>query len=212
MPEDVLTGAKTVVAFFIPFDEGIIASNIPGIDASRPWAEAYIRTNELIKTISLEVSAVLEHEGYPAGLIPATHNFDEKKLISDWSHRHIAFLAGLGSFGINNMLITSRGCCGRFGSLVTGWECDTPAEPGAGPADIPPVRERCLYKRRGTCGVCQKKCPAAAYPGGIFDRRICYDRCLKNAELHRTLGLADVCGKCLVGLPCSSGDPSEAPQ
>ncbi|MDR0624280.1 MAG: hypothetical protein LBG10_07595 [Treponema sp.] len=209
MPEELLRGTKTVIAFFIPFDEGIIAGNIPGPDASRGWAEAYIHTNELIQTISGELAALLRQEGSHAGLIPATHNFDEKKLISRWSHRHIAFLAGLGSFGLNNMLITSRGCCGRFGSLVTDWGEAGPvtAVEAAAGEPVPRVRERCLHKSRGTCGLCQMKCPAGAYSGGVFNRKVCYDRCLKNAELHREIGYADVCGKCLAGLPCSSGDP-----
>jgi epoxyqueuosine reductase QueG len=215
LPEDLLRGAKTVISFFIPFEERIVAGNIPGLDASREWAEAYILTNELIQTVSGELAAFLRQNRFHAGLLPATHNFDEKKLISRWSHRHIAFLAGLGSFGLNNMLITSRGCCGRFGSLLTDWEEPGPAAAvaataadAASPAAVLPVRERCLRKSGGTCGLCQKKCPAGAYPGGVFDRRICYDRCLKNAELHRETGLADVCGKCLVGLHCSTRTPA----
>ena len=42
-----------------------------------------------------------------------------KNLISDWSHRHVAVIAGLGKFGLNNMLITDNGCCGRVGSFIT---------------------------------------------------------------------------------------------
>lgn len=32
---------------------------------------------------------------------------------------------------------------------------------------------------------------------------------LNNAEHFTDIGLADVCGKCLVGLPCSFGNPVE---
>jgi hypothetical protein len=32
--------------------------------------------------------------------------------------------------------------------------------------------------------------------------------CLENAEHHKNIGYADVCGKCVVGLPCSFKDPS----
>jgi epoxyqueuosine reductase QueG len=200
LPHDILPGAKTVVSFFIPFQERIIKSNGKGESASREWAETYIRTNELIGRISGELASLLEHEGFHAGQIPATHNFDEKRLVSDWSHRHAAHIAGLGTFGINNMLITERGCCGRFGSLVTDWEAPEITAP-------PPLRERCLHKRGGSCGLCREKCPAGAYSGGVFDRRVCYQRCLQNGELYRDLGLADVCGKCLCGLPCSRGIP-----
>lgn len=37
--------------------------------------------------------------------------------MSEWSHRHAAYIAGLGIFGINNMLITNKGCVGRIPSF-----------------------------------------------------------------------------------------------
>lgn len=209
MPADVLPGAKSIISFFIPFDESIITSNLHGDLASREWAEAYILTNDMIRRIGSGLETVLETAGYHAGKIPATHNFDEERLISDWSHRHIAYIAGLGSFGINNMLITDKGCCGRFGSLVTDLPLPDPADPGGNAAKTKTVQERCLNKRKGSCGVCQKKCPAGAYAAdGTFDPKRCYNQCLKNAELFRDIGLADVCGKCLVGLPCSTMTPA----
>ncbi|MDR2110941.1 MAG: hypothetical protein LBP32_06500 [Spirochaetaceae bacterium] len=201
LPEDVLPGARAVISFFIPFEDGIVRSNIGGSLASEEWALAYVRTNDLIGRIGEALGELLGQGGYRAGKIPATHNFDKKRLISDWSHRHIAYIAGLGTFGINNMLITSRGCCGRFGSLVT--DCpleDSPPSPAPG--------EKCLRKLGGTCGICQKRCPAGAYEPGGFNRHRCYEVCLKNAAFHRAAGCADVCGKCAVGLPCSLRDPT----
>ena len=38
---------------------------------------------------------------------------------SIWSERHIAFICGLGTFGLSRGLITRKGICGRFGSLIT---------------------------------------------------------------------------------------------
>ncbi|HNX60797.1 MAG TPA: epoxyqueuosine reductase, partial [Spirochaetota bacterium] len=138
--------------------------------------------------------------GYRTGKIPATHNFDKVKLISRWSHRHIAHLAGLGTFGINNMLITESGCCGRFGSIIT----DCPVTIG----EKQPVADKCLYKAAGKCGVCVRKCVNGALRFDGFDRHKCYESCLANEELHRSIGKADVCGKCTVGLPCSLSDPT----
>ncbi len=48
---------------------------------------------------------------------------------------------------------------------------------------------------------------AIGIPGVGFDRFRCYDMCLKSGEQFEDLGLADVCGKCVVGLPCSHCDP-----
>jgi epoxyqueuosine reductase QueG len=207
LPEDILPGAKSVVVFFVPFENRIVESNLKGEAASKEWASAYLRTNELLGFISVESEKAINRLNYRVGKIQATHNFDERTLLSRWSHRHIAWIAGLGSFGINNMLITSHGCCGRFGSFVT--DADS-AELGMPlPLNDPsPLPEKCLNKRNGSCGLCIKKCPVGAYAkAGIFDRQKCYAACLNNAELHKEMGFADVCGKCLVGLPCSCGEP-----
>jgi epoxyqueuosine reductase QueG len=124
MPYDILSDAKSIISFFIPFQENIVKSNIKGAMASEEWAMAYIKTNDLIKMINNSIEKLMMKNGYKTGKIPATHNFDVKKLISNWSHRHIAYIAGIGTFGINNMLITKNGCCGRFGSIVINYELD----------------------------------------------------------------------------------------
>jgi len=200
LPDELLPGAKSVVVFFIPLADRIIESNLEGEAASAEWALSYVLTNSLLGFIGDEVEKTLAGSGFQTAKIRATHNFDKETLMSRWSHRHLAWIAGLGSFGLNNMLITSKGCCGRLGSLVTDSDCA-----GLGlPAAAGPQKEKCLNKINGSCGLCLKKCPAGAYAeNGKFLRHKCYEACLKNAELHKSIGLADVCGKCLVGLPCS---------
>jgi len=200
LPLDILPDAKSIVSFFIPFQDCIVESNIEGEIASGEWAEAYVKTNDLIGAISTNISELMEKSGNKAGKIPATHNFNTEKLISNWSHRHIAYLAGIGTFGMNNMLITKNGCCGRFGSVIINCEIREYDH-------ISEIKEKCLNKQNKTCGICQKKCMANAYKNNVYDRRKCYEQCLKNAEIHKKAGFADVCGKCLVGLPCSTREP-----
>jgi len=200
MPGDILQDAKSIISFFIPFRENIVNSNTGGELASEEWAAAYIKTNDLIKTINENIGILMEQNGYKAGKIPATHNFDTEKLISNWSHRHIAYIAGMGTFGINNMLITKNGCCGRFGSTIINYEFKEYRQ-------IQKISEKCLNKLNGSCGVCQAKCINNAYENNFFNRHKCYEQCLKNAEHHKKNGNADVCGKCLVGLPCSTREP-----
>ena len=202
MPHDILPDAKSIISFFIPFTEHIVKSNVDGQMASIEWKEAYIKTNDVIKIISDNIEMLMAENGYKAGKIPATHNFDKEKLISNWSHRHIAWIAGLGTFGINNMLITKNGCCGRFGSIITSYEFNEYKQ-------IPEIREKCLNKLNGSCGICREKCIASAYENNTFDRYKCYEQCLKNSETHKDIGYADVCGKCLVALPCSLNEPQE---
>ena len=126
----------------------------------------------------------------PVGMI------DEEHIYSNWSQRHIAYAAGLGTFGMNNMLITEAGTCGRFYSLITDYPADT---------DGPVRKERCLYKRNGSCGLCVRRCPihALTLKSG-FDRVACQRHL---ADFEKRLG-ADVCGKCTLQLPCTYRIPN----
>ena len=200
MPHDILPDAKSIICFFIPFQESIVKSNTEGTMASKEWVNAYIKTNDLIKTINDKIESLMMQNGYKTGKIPATHNFDVNKLISNWSHRHIAYIAGIGTFGANNMLITKNGCCGRCGSIITNYELNEYKQ-------ISSIKEKCLKKANGTCGICQKKCIVDAYADNTFDRHKCFKQCKKNDEYHNTKGNATVCGKCLVDLPCSTKEP-----
>ena len=200
LPEDLLPGARSVIAYFLPFDERIPRSNWGGRFASEEWAVAYIETNALIAAINARLAAGLRERGHETALIPATHNFDEEILMSDWSHKHVAYIAGLGTFGLHHMLITAQGCAGRLGTLVT----DAVIKPTPRPTG-----EACLHKHNDSCRACVRKCVAGALTetGEDFDRQACYAVCLENGQLHSALGLADVCGKCASIVPCSFTNP-----
>ena len=204
LPEELLKGAKSIVVYFIPFEKRIIDSNLEGDDASVDWAEAYVYTNDLFEYLNAKTSRYFEKFGFIAESIKPSHN--DKTLASRWSHRHIAWLAGLGTFGLNNMLITSKGCCGRINSFITNADCIELDIPLLGDSAL--QAEKCLDKRKGRCGMCRRKCPAGAYDAQVnFSRHKCHEQCLKNGKNFKYLGKADVCGKCLVGLPCSTEDP-----
>jgi epoxyqueuosine reductase QueG len=166
--------------------------------ASRQWAKSYIETNAVIAAIAEHMKRFLEEAGYVVFTTPATHNFDREKLMSDWSHRHAAYVAGLGKFGVNNMLITASGCCGRLGSFLTSLAVDP---------DERDATEACLHRRGIPCLRCVSRCVNNALFEDGFDRKRCYTMCLENGRNFREIGKADVCGKCLVGLPCSLSIP-----
>lgn len=200
VPTDLLADAQTIITYFIPFSKNTVISNINGEGTSREWALAYIATNQLILDLNVHVQGELNQQGYQSALIPATHNFDKQTLMSDWSHRHVAFIAGLGTFGLNNMLITTKGCCGRVGSIVTNLKLQPTLRSG---------QENCLYHHhQGLCKKCVERCVNGALTETGFDRHLCYDQCLYNAAVFGEVGLADVCGKCLVNLPCSFINPT----
>ncbi len=184
--EEVMPHARSIIVYFIPFSEKVVASNVYGIKPSRLWAEAYVATNKLIDRINAALTEKLGKLGYAATGIRATHNFDEVSLLSRWSHKHVAWLAGLGSFGMHTQIVTAKGCSGRLGSLVT--EAELSADVGD--------EEYC-----DLCGECIDRCPYGALSDASLDRKLCYEVLLRNMELYPLK--ADVCGKCVCGVPCS---------
>jgi epoxyqueuosine reductase QueG len=195
MPGDLLPGARSVVSFFLPFDYPVVEANARHRErVAREWAQAYVETNVLIGRITDHLARALASMGVRAAAEPATHNFDPISLVSRWSHKSIAVLAGLGSFGLHHLVITDAGCAGRFGSLAI--DADLP------PTTVP-ARERCLYFHDGSCLECVLSCPAGALDAnGRIDKQRCYRRLRQVAREYQHLALADVCGKCAIG-PCS---------
>ncbi len=199
MPDEVLSAARSVIVYFIPFAEEVVRSNIGGYYSSRLWAYAYVKTNELIVKINEYLARKLERYGYRSAVLPPTHDFDETRLISNWSHKHIAYLAGLGTFGVHTLIITEKGCCGRIGSLIT------QAEFRYGE---PLKEELCLHKRGRSCLQCVRRCKFGALNERGLDKRRCYEVLLENDRYHSDIpSLTDVCGKCCCGVPCDMQAP-----
>ncbi len=202
LPRDVLPGVRTVLSYYVPIRPEISKTNIGGTVASAEWANAYTETNLLFAALNTELIELIRQQGYEAAVPDGATLFDETLLKSRWSQRHVARIAGLGSFGKNNMLITTSGCCGRFSSLVTTFPADPYSEKAG---------EYCLWKTSGgtQCGLCIRRCPAKALTADGFDRRKCYALCRENES--RFPG-SDVCGKCVAGLPCGYRIPPQKQQ
>jgi epoxyqueuosine reductase QueG len=198
LPNELLENARTVITYFIPFEERIAISNRDLEISSKEWAHAYVETNNLIAEVNIFLSKILKSSGYETKIMPATHNFNEKELLSDWSHKHVAYIAGLGDFGLHKMLITERGCCGRLGSLITSAKIEPTTRTN---------NEYCLYFHNQSCMKCVEKCVFDALSIENFDRHKCYNKCLENAKIYAHLGLVDVCGKCVSVVPCSFRNP-----
>jgi epoxyqueuosine reductase QueG len=107
---------------------------------------------------------------------------------SNWSERHAAFTAGLGTFSRNRSLITRLGAAGRFGSVITDAELEPTPRPYLG------VTEYC-----DDCGLCVDRCPCRAIAASGKDNQVC------SAYLATTKVLYAPrygCGKCQTGVPC----------
>lgn len=198
LPGEMLPGAQSVIAFFLPFDNELIRNNRRDPFVSREWAEAYVETNQLIKDICKEISVQMADMGFKAAYEMPTHNFDSERLLSSWSHKHVAYVCGLGSFGRNTMLITEKGCAGRIGSLVT----DRYLEPDVKAGNLyHPFCEECDY--------CIRACPISALGDEGLNKKACYQRLLEVNEFFDDLPLCDACGKCANG-PCAFRTPGKS--
>ena len=192
LPRDFLPGAKNVLSWFLPFLPEVGKNNLEGALSSSQWADAYLVTNKMAARVNEQLVQFIRTELGADAAVPTDAgmiSMDNPR--SRWSQRHVAFLAGQGTFGKNNMLISDAGSVGRYFSVVTTLEVNP---------DQPITKERCLWKQDGSCGLCMKRCEAGALTETGFDRFRCLEQCLKN--MGRYPG-ADVCGKCTVELPCS---------
>jgi epoxyqueuosine reductase QueG len=199
MPEELLPGARGLVSYFLPFSVDVVRANARAAYVAREWAVAYVETNSLLAAIGERLVAVLARQGVRAVAEAPTHVFDKGRLRARWSHKSIAYMTGIGSFGLNQLLITDAGCAGRFGSIVVDHALDIRSAPR---------QERCLYFHSGTCGRCVQRCPVGALGlDGSFDRIVCYQHLQEADAYFADLLVTDVCGQCSVSLPCSLENP-----
>jgi len=125
--------------------------------------------NRNLEDIGLKITITLENEGFGTIYFPAIYSHYQKHIqervpgrFSMFSSRHAAVRAGLGEFGLNNLVVTPQyGSRVRFLSIVT--EADFEASPML-------ERKACLAK---DCYLCIDKCS----PGAItVDHDINWDQ------------------------------------
>jgi len=140
---------------------------------------------------------------------------------ANWSERHVAFAAGLGTFSLQEALITPVGCNTRMGSVIT----DAPLTVSPRTSDEP--RANCLYFAAGACGACIARCPAGAITKDGHDKRKCrlYGQRVREDMLGRALRsilkpkhlridnqdritCSVGCGLCQFGVPCTDRNPT----
>ncbi|WP_440956856.1 epoxyqueuosine reductase [Methanosarcina sp. Mfa9] len=191
-PKEVFPGAKTVVSFFLPFEEKLVDLNWKSPGPVKEWIRAKSETESLIKKINEKLTAELAGEGINAVVPTAAFDYAKSDFDVAWSHKSAAYAAGLGTFGVHHMLITKAGCAGRFGTLLI--SAEVPPTPR-------PTEEFCRYKKGERCLICVDRCPAGALKVTGLDREKCLRYLEKNALAFPEL--QDMaCGKCATG-PCA---------
>ena len=197
-PSEWLPGAKSVISFFLPFSGRIKSSNAENFQwPSNEWLHGRIEGQKFITKLSVSLQKLLSDFGY-ISIVPGLDarykiGSDVDELTSNWSERHAAFACGLGTFGLSKGLITEKGMCGRFGSVLTELE-------------LPPDRRSYedVYQYCTKCGLCIPHCPAEAISHEGQDSRACYkfiDMVLEKSKPRYG------CGKCQIKVPCESCIP-----
>ena len=173
------------------------------------WARSRDFGERFNCALRLYMAASLTSAGYPAVAPERLAEFGMQRseqfgLASNWSERHTAHIAGLGTFGLSDGLITRRGKAVRFGSVVA--RIDLPATPHA----YDNRQAWCLWHAKGTCKVCAQRCPVDAITEAGHDKDKCFDyiRQVTAPYAQQTFGTeATPCGLCQVRIPCEERIP-----
>jgi epoxyqueuosine reductase len=133
----------------------------------------------------------------------------DKGLMANWSERHIAFAAGMGTFGLNGLMISPKGCAVYLGSVV----CDAAFTPT--PRIYQSHMAYCLFSQDGSCQQCIKRCQGGAISEQGRNNNKCRDQITVQVETLKQMGmdegligLAPACGLCSTGVPCEDRIPS----
>lgn len=170
-PQNFIPGARSIVVIGMPFNRGTMATvvnpaasglqdkaadsvtnkgGIAGVERYFSGEENAIIDNE-IKTIAYKIARKLEMEGHTAMPMPPAKK-DPRWLTPPFQHLPAAYLAGLGTMGLNCSLITpEHGPRVWLTSIITDRELSC-----GGPL----AEEVC-----DECGECVENCPSGALDG-----------------------------------------------
>jgi epoxyqueuosine reductase len=192
-PKEWLAGGTVVIAYFLPFTKRVREANRTMGLPVREWLYGRIegeQFNVALRTFMVRWFLDASHDAVSPTL---DGRFKVINRISNWSERHVAYIAGLGTFSLSCSLITKQGSAGRLGSLIVNADLETT------PRYYQVKDENCTR-----CGACILRCPPLAITEGGKDHAVCseyLDRVL--ARYRPRYG----CGKCQTGVPCEDRIP-----
>ncbi len=202
LPEDWLPGAKSVISYFIPFSEQVRSANRKQGVPAKEWVYGRYEGEQFNESLRQFVVEYINSTGEGKALAPMLDSRFQiiERLSSNWSERHAAYIAGLGTFSLSRSLITPKGCAGRYGSIIT--------------TLILPVTARSyngLYEHCNFCGECINRCPVKAISNprkdkiAGMDKAVCadYSRNVIFPRFRPRHG----CGKCQTAVPCEDRIP-----
>jgi epoxyqueuosine reductase QueG len=201
-PEVLLAGAKSVIVVALRWIDELI-DQLPEI---RPlYTRHMITMREMCDREIYRMCIAMQRMGYRAFPIPNGDPFDIANNMGYLSLKHAAVAAGLGNFGLSNLVLTPEfGPRQRFGAIITDAEL------------LPdPLSERDLCsEHRPSCGFgCIVDCPMQCIPGNddmapdILRAGVAIDKVACTHYQDRFLGkfgrdgYTYRCGMCIANCP-----------
>ena len=117
-PREWMEEATSVISYFLPFSAKVREANrISGLPA-KEWLYGRIEGEQFNRSLMDAIVKYLKEKGYQALAPSRDQRLSVVNRRSNWSERHVAFIAGLGTFSLNRSLITQSGSAGRIGSVI----------------------------------------------------------------------------------------------
>lgn len=205
-------GELRVISYVLPQTAATRADQQQAtIYPSERWARSRFYGEDFNCELRLHLAEQMTQAGFAAIAPERLPGFAYREsrrfgLASNWSERHAAFIAGHGTFGLCDALITRWGKAVRLGSVVA--HIDLPGSERSYGEDL---HAWCLWYARGTCGACARRCPAEAINTSVgHNKPACfrYIRETTTPYATRTYGTgATPCGLCQAKIPCESQVP-----
>ena len=205
----------SVVCWALPISAGTIESNaVQKEEPSERWAHTRDYGEQFNESLRIAVEALLADQGCVAVapmLSPlwSRHRDEATGLSSNWSERHALYVAGMGTFGLSDGLITPRGMAMRCGSVVV----DLKLPPT--PREYHAHTDYCPFFTDGSCRACIDRCPAGAITAKGHDKNKCRTYMREGLQgLPERYGTEAIgyagCGLCQTGVPCEWRIPPAA--
>lgn len=208
--EEIAAADLGVVVYVLPQtaatrSEQKLATEVP----AERWARSRDFGEKFNCALRLHLADSLTAAGFPAVAPERLPGFDYRKsdnfgIASNWSERHTAYVAGLGTFGLSDGLITPKGKAVRIGSVVARIDLQATVRP------YTDLHEWCLWHSQSRCGACIRRCPTKAINPAGHDKQRCFDyiREVTAPYSQSTYGTeATPCGLCQVKIPCEDRIP-----
>ncbi|MCX6650910.1 MAG: epoxyqueuosine reductase [Methanomassiliicoccales archaeon] len=200
-PQDIMPQSMSVIVIGVIVPKGAV-ENLPLGRAE--YTNTLLAGTVVLRDMAFRMARTIERKGYRATIVPTEGSefgywyADRETLKADVSIKYAGYLAGMGNYGINHLLLLPEvGPRVRMTALVT----DAPLVPGSPSGElVEPFCAQCLR--------CVKVCPAGAlHEDGTIEPQKCRD------YMFNVLGglRCGLCVKVCQGRNCQSAEHMNSP-